>query len=85
MNSSDTVFICGGINELNSECKDCLEFNDKKQSIEKKTQTQLPIKLSFNSSNFALLPNGVYCNFSYDYQLIQYEPMGKIFYSMKEK
>lgn len=84
MNLSDTVIICGGINVLNSESKDCLEFNDKKQSIEKKSQTQLPLKLSFNSSIFAPLPSGVHCNLSVDYQLIQYEPLGKIFYEKRE-
>ena len=82
-NSEENIFIVGGINVLNSECKDCLIYDQEKNNIEK-YEGNLPYKSSFNNNSFFKLPNGVFYNFTSDIQLIQYEPMGKIFFGIRD-
>ena len=52
--------------------------------LKKKSDFTLPYKSSFNSCSFIMLPNGLYYNLSTDCQLIQYEPLGKIFFGIRE-
>ena len=84
-NFEENIYIVGGINVLNSESKDCLIYDEKNNTIEKKNDFSLPYKSSFNSNSFIQLPNSVYYNLSYDCQLIQYQPLGKIFYGIRDK
>ena len=84
-NFEENIYIVGGINVLNSESKDCLIYDEKNNTIEKAKDISLPYKSSFNSSSFIQLPNNIYYNMSYDCQLIQYEPLGKIFYGIRDK
>ena len=83
-NFEENIYIVGGINVLNSESKDCLIYDEKNNTIEKKSDFTLPYKSSFNSCSFVMLPNGLYYNLSTDCQLIQYEPLGKIFFGIRE-
>ena len=83
-NFEENIYIVGGYNVLNSESKDCLIYDEKNNTIEKKSDFTLPYKSSFNSCSFVLLPNGLYYNLTTDCQLIQYEPMGKIFFGIRE-
>ena len=83
-NFEENIYIVGGINVLNSESKDCLIYDDKSNTIEKKSNFTLPYKSSFNSNSFVQLPNGIFYNLSSDCQLIQYEPLGKIFFGIRE-
>ena len=83
-NFEENIYIVGGINVLNSESKDCLIYDDKNNTIEKKSDFTLPYKSSFNSNSFVQLPNGIFYNLSSDCQLIQYEPLGKIFFGIRE-
>ena len=83
-NFEENIYIVGGINVLNSESKDCLIYDDKSNTIEKKNNFTLPYKSSFNSNSFVQLPNGIFYNLSSDCQLIQYEPLGKIFFGIRE-
>lgn len=84
-NFEENIFIVGGIDVLGGESKDCLIYDEKNNTIEKKKDFSLPYKSSFNSSSFIQLPNGIYYNMSSDCQLIQYEPLGKIFFGIREK
>ena len=54
-------------------------------TYKKKNDFSLPYKSSFNSNSFIQLPNGIFYNLSYDCQLIQYQPLGKIFYGIRDK
>ena len=83
-NFEENIYIVGGYNVLNSESKDCLIYDEKNNTIEKKSDFTLPYKSSFNSCSFVLLPNGLYYNLTTDCQLIQYEPLGKIFFGIRE-
>ena len=83
-NFEENIYIVGGINVFNSECKDCLIYDDKNNTIEKKNDFTLPYKSSFNSNSFVQLPNGIFYNLSSDCQLIQYEPLGKIFFGIRD-
>ena len=80
----ENIYIVGGINVLNSESKDVLIYNEKNNTIEKKKDLNLPYKSSFNSCSFVQLPNNIFYNLSTDYQLIQYEPLGKIFFGIRD-
>ena len=81
----ENIYIVGGINVLNSESKDVLIYNEKNNTIEKKSDFTLPYKSSFNSCSFIQLPNNIFYNLSTDYQLIQYESLGKIFFGIRDK
>ena len=83
-NFDENIYIVGGINVLNSESKDCLIYNDQSNIIEKRNDFTLPYKSSFNCCSFVQLPNGLFYNLSTDYQLIQYEPLGKIFFGIRD-
>ena len=83
-NFDENIYIVGGINVLNSESKDCLIYNDQNNNIEKRNDFTLPYKSSFNCNSFVQLPNGIFYNLSTDYQLIQYEPLGKIFFKIRD-
>jgi len=83
-NFDENIYIVGGINVLNSECKDCLIFKDQNNTVEKRNDFTLPYKSSFNCCSFVQLPNGLFYNLSTDYQLIQYEPMGRIFFGIRD-
>ena len=82
-NFEENIYIVGGINVLNSESKDCLIYDERNNTIEKKNDFSLPYKSRFNSCSFIQLPNGLYYNLSTDCQLIQYEPLGKIFFGIR--
>ena len=84
-NFEEKIFILGGINVLNNESKDCLVYNEKNNTIEKNGDISLPIKSCFNSCNFIQLPNGIFYNLNIDFQLIQYDPLIKYFFGIREK
>jgi hypothetical protein len=83
-NFEENIYIVGGINVLNSESKDCLIYNEKDNTIEKKSGGALPYKSSFNCCHFVQLPNGIFYNLTTDCQLIQYEPLGRIFFGIRD-
>ena len=83
-NFDENIYIVGGINVLNSESKDCLIYNEQNNTIEKRNDFTLPYKSSFNSCSFIQLPNSLFYNLSKDYQLIQYESLGKIFFGIRD-
>lgn len=82
-NFEDNIIIVGGINVLNNESLDCFSYNQITNTLEKDKEA-LPYKSSFYSNSFIPLPNGIYYNFTSDFQLIQYEPMGRIFFGIRE-
>lgn len=84
-NFEENIFIVGGVNVLNSESKDCLIYDEKNNTIEKKSDFSLPYKSSFKSCQFVQFPNGLFYNLSSDCQLIQYESLGKIFFGIRNK
>ena len=84
-NFEENIFIVGGINVLNNESKDCLVYDEKNNNFEKVGEMSLPFKSSFNSCNFITLPNGLFYNFNMSSQLIQFEPSGKYFFSIRNK
>ena len=83
-NFEEKIFILGGINVLNSESMDCLVYNEINNTIEK-MKSNLPYKSSFNCNSFTLLPNGLYSNLTSDFQVIQYQPLGQIFFGLRKK
>ena len=84
-NFEENIIIVGGINVLKSESKDCLIYNERDNTITKSSDMALPYNSSFNSCSFVQLPNGIFYNLTYDCQLIQYEPLGKIFFGIRQK
>ena len=81
---NDYILIVGGVNNLGKESKDILIFNEKENKIERK-KNRLPFKSSFIQNSFTLLCSGYYCNFNVDSSVIQYEPIGEVFFSLKNK
>jgi len=71
-NFEDFVFILGGINILNNESQDWMEYNEKNNTVEK-MESNMPYKSSFFCNSFTKLPNGRFYNLTSDYPLIQYE------------
>ena len=84
-NFEENIIIVGGINVLNNESKDCLNYDEKKNNIEKIGEMSLPYKSCFNSSSFIQLPNGIFYNLNMNSQLIQYESSGKYFFGIRDK
>ena len=84
-NFEEYIYILGGINVLNNECKDCLIYNEKSNTIEKNGELSLPYKSCFNSANFVQLPNGIFYNLNMDFQLIQYDPLIKYFFGIRDE
>ena len=70
-NFEENIFIVGGINVLNNESQDWMEYNERDNTLEK-MGTNLPYKSSFNCNSFTKLPNGLFCNLTVDFQLLQY-------------
>ena len=83
-NFEDFVFILGGINILNNESQDWMEYNEKNNTVEK-MESNMPYKSSFFCNSFTKLPNGRFYNLTSDYQLIQYESLGKYIFGIREK
>ena len=75
-NFEENIFIVGGINVLNNESQDWMEYNERDNTLEK-MGTNLPYKSSFNCNSFTKLPNGLFCNLTVDFQLLQYQSLGK--------
>ena len=83
-NFEENIFIVGGINVLNNESQDWMEYNEKDNTLEK-MDTNLPYKSSFNCNSFTKLPNGLFCNLTVDFQLLQYQSLGKYIFGIREK
>ena len=79
---NDYIFIVGGVDKLEKQCKDILIYDEKKNIIRRK-KNRLPIKSSFSQNSFNLLCSGYYCNFNSDSSIIQYEQMGEVFFSIR--
>ena len=83
-NFEENIFIVGGINVLNNESQDWMEYNERDNTLEK-MGTNLPYKSSFNCNSFTKLPNGLFCNLTVDFQLLQYQSLGKYIFGIREK
>ena len=80
---NDNIIIVGGMNNLGKETRDILIYNEKENKIERK-KNRLPIKSSFIHNTFTLLCSGYYGNYTTDSSLIQYEPIGEVFFSLRK-
>jgi len=83
-NFEENIFIVGGINVLNNESQDWMEYNERDNTLEK-MGTNLPYKSSFNCNSFTKLPNGLFYNLTVDFQLLQYQSLGKYIFGIREK
>ena len=83
-NFEENIFIVGGINVFNNESQDWMEYNERDNTLEK-MGTNLPYKSSFNCNSFTKLPNGLFCNLTVDFQLLQYQSLGKYIFGIREK
>ena len=79
----DYIFIVGGVDNLEKQCKDILIYDGKKNTIRRK-KNRLPFSSSFAQNSFNLLCSGYYCNFNSDSSIIQYEQMGEVFFSIRK-
>ena len=77
------IIIVGGINTLNSESKDCILYNEKDNTMERKKNV-LPYKCSFISNSYVPLVFGTLGNFTVDSLILQYEQLGQIFFETRE-
>ena len=78
------IYIVGGVNSLQAQCNDYLIYNEKENTITRKNNI-LPYKCSFRQNSFNLLMTDYYCNFTLDNLIIQCEPIGETFFSIREK
>ena len=79
----ENVLIIGGINSLQNESMDYLLFNEKENKFLRKNN-KLPFKCSFKHNSFTYLCSGYYCNFTADSLILQYEPIGGVFFGIRE-
>lgn len=85
LNFEENVLIVGGKNILGNESKECLIYNPINNTIDKSKQKDqsLPLKAKFNNNCFFQMPNKIWINLTYDFQLIQYEQLGRYFYGIR--
>ena len=81
---NDYIFIVGGINNIEKETNDILIFDEKENKINRKKK-RLPFKCSFSQNSFNLLCSGYYCNFDMNSEVIQYERLGEVFFTLSSK
>lgn len=81
---NDYIFIVGGINNLEKETNDILIYDEKENKIDRKKK-RLPFNCSFNQNSFNLLCSGYYCNFNVNSLIIQYEQLGEVFFTIRQK